>query len=82
MPSIDQVLPWLHLLFDAYDDYKRQRERDAFEAAEREATTQLALAEQDHDEILFDDGEDDEDRDRKRKKKDKKDKKRRKKDRK
>jgi len=61
-------MPWLHLLFDAYEDYKRQREREAIEAneaAEREASTQAALAE--HSDDMFDE-EDDEHR----KKKDKK----------
>ena len=82
LPSIDQVLPWLHLLFDAYEDHKRRRESEAMENAERDATTQLAFAEQDHDEVLFDDADGDEDRDRKRKKnkKDKRDKKHRRKD--
>jgi hypothetical protein len=39
LPSIEQVMPWLHLLFDAWEDYKRMREREAaeHEAAEREA---------------------------------------------
>jgi hypothetical protein len=55
LPSIEQVMPWLHLLFDAYEDYKRQREREAIEAneaAEREASTQAALAE--HSDDMFD----------------------------
>jgi hypothetical protein len=34
LPSIDQVLPWLHLIFEAWEDYKKTRER---EAVEREA---------------------------------------------
>jgi hypothetical protein len=34
LPSIEQVMPWLHLIFDAWEDYKKARER---EAAEREA---------------------------------------------
>jgi hypothetical protein len=34
LPSIEQVMPWLHLIFDAWEDYKKTRER---EAAEREA---------------------------------------------
>jgi hypothetical protein len=28
LPSIEQVMPWLHLVFDAYEDYKRLRERE------------------------------------------------------
>jgi hypothetical protein len=74
LPSIEQVMPWLHLLFDAYEDYKRTREQEAVESAERDAATQRAFAEQDHDEVLFDEG-DNEGRDKKRRKKDKKDKK-------
>jgi hypothetical protein len=74
LPSFEQVLPWLHQLFDAYEDYRRQRERETIEIAERDAATQRAFAEHDHNEILFDES-DDEDHDRKRKKKDKKDKK-------
>jgi hypothetical protein len=54
LPSIEQVLPWLHQLFDAYEDHKRQREREALEGAERDAATQRAFAEQDRDEVLFD----------------------------
>jgi hypothetical protein len=46
LPSIEQVMPWLHLLFDAWEDYKRQREREATEAAEREASTYEALMEE------------------------------------
>jgi hypothetical protein len=34
LPSIDQVMPWLQMLFEAWEDYRRQREQ---EAAEREA---------------------------------------------
>ncbi|MGA9089120.1 MAG: collagen-like protein, partial [Bradyrhizobium sp.] len=43
LPSIEQVMPWLHLLFDAWEDYKRLREREALEAAEREASAHEAL---------------------------------------
>jgi hypothetical protein len=67
LPSIDQVMPWLHLLFDAYEDYKRQREREAIEAAEREASTLAALTEYNDD--MFAGEDDDEHR---KKKKDKK----------
>jgi hypothetical protein len=41
LPSIEQVMPRLHLMFDAWEDYKRTRER---EAAEREAAEREALA--------------------------------------
>ena len=71
LPSIDQVMPWLHLLFDAYEDYKRQREGEALEAAEREASAHVALAEP-ADEAMF---KDDDDEHRKKKHKKHKDKK-------
>ena len=66
LPSIEQVMPWLHLIFEAYEDYKRQREREAIEAAEREAVAHAALAEYD-DDMFAEEGEDEH-----RKKKDKK----------
>ena len=31
MPSINQVMPWLHLVFDAWEDYKHTRKRSAKE---------------------------------------------------
>jgi len=34
LPSIEQVMPWLHMIFDAWEDYRRQRQQ---EVAEREA---------------------------------------------
>ena len=34
LPSIDQVMPWLQMLFGAWEDYRKKREQ---EAAEREA---------------------------------------------
>lgn len=37
LPSLDQVMPWLHLLFDAWEDYKRLRERETAERAALEA---------------------------------------------
>jgi hypothetical protein len=66
LPSIEQVMPWLHLIFDAWEDHRRMRE----EAEQREAATQAALA----DEHLDSDaeGDDDERREKKKKKKDKK----------
>ena len=42
LPSIEQVMPWLHLLFDAWEDYKRLRERETAETAAREAAERLA----------------------------------------
>jgi collagen triple helix repeat protein len=31
MPSINEVMPWLHLLFEAWEDYKQDRKRFAKE---------------------------------------------------
>lgn len=75
LPSIDQVMPWLHQLFEAWEDYKRKRQREAIEAAEQESATRQAMAEYEHDEVLFEEDEDGDDRKKKdKKRKDKKDK--------
>ena len=29
MPSIEEVMPWLHLVFDAWKDYREQRAQEA-----------------------------------------------------
>src|SRR5262249_52171900 len=34
LPSIEEVMPWLHQVFEAFEDYRRQRQQ---EAAERDA---------------------------------------------
>jgi hypothetical protein len=67
LPSIEQVMPWLHLMFDAYEDYKKTRER---EAAERATAEQAALEGAVQDEAAVD--EEDDDR-KKKKRKNKKD---------
>ena len=69
LPSIDQVVPWLHQLFEAWEDYKLRRQREAIEAAERESATREAMAEYEHDEVLFEEGDEE---DGHRRKKDKK----------
>jgi hypothetical protein len=56
-------MPWLRRLFDAWEDYKRQREREALEAAEHEANTYAAMAEFGHDEA-FEEDEDSNDDDK------------------
>src|ERR1700690_2591238 len=66
LPSIEQVMPWLHLLFDAWEDYKRQREREAFEATQHEANIPEALAADEHGDMFADD-EDEDDKERKKK---------------
>ena len=71
LPSIEQVMPWLHLLFDAWEDYKRLREREALEAAEREASVHEALALDEHGEMSDEDEDDKEHRKKKRQDKDK-----------
>jgi hypothetical protein len=42
LPSIEEVMPWLHQVFEAFEDYRRQRqqeatERDALAAQQLEA---------------------------------------------
>jgi hypothetical protein len=69
LPSIEQVMPWLHLIFDAWEDHRKMREREAAEReaqaiAEREALAAAALVEE-----LSDVLDDDEDRKDKKKKK-------------
>ncbi len=66
LPSIEQVLPWLDQLFDAWDERRRQRER---EAAERDA---LEAAVQETGEAIVDDESDDGEDHKKTKKKKKK----------
>jgi hypothetical protein len=66
LPSIEQVLPWLDQLFDAWDERRRQRER---EAAEREA---LEAAVQETDDVPLGDEDEDGEGDNHRKKKKKK----------
>jgi hypothetical protein len=36
LPSIDQVMPWLHLVFDAWEDYKKHKVEQAQLLAEVE----------------------------------------------
>ena len=60
LPSIEQVMPWLHLLFDAWEDYKRLREFEAAElaAAERLVLEQAELAPDEDDDASGDEDED------------------------
>jgi hypothetical protein len=84
LPTIDQLMPWLHQIFEAWEDYKKTRER---EAEERDAA-QLAVREvfmaAAHDDALDEAFEDDDphleliEAPPKKKKKDKKKKKHRK----
>ena len=76
LPSIEQMIPWLHSLFEAWEDYRRERQFNDHETTEREASTQAALIEHNFGDMFVDDElEDDERRKKKKKKKDKKKKK-------
>jgi hypothetical protein len=46
MPSIEQVMPWLHLVFDAWEEHRQTRAREALqrEQDEREQQALAALA--------------------------------------
>ena len=71
-------MPWLHLIFDAWEDHRKQREleeteRDALEAQEREAMKVFEDADAIGDESdRYRDGDDGDRKDRKEKKKHKK----------
>jgi len=75
LPSIDQVRPWLQMVFEAWEDYKKSRERDAAEREAMQVFERAVLNEMDGDPFMF---SDEDDADGERKKKDKKDKKRKK----
>jgi hypothetical protein len=68
LPSIEQVLPWLEQLFDAWDERRRQRER---EVAEREAL-EAAVQDVNGDAFADDTSEETGDDDHRKKKKKKK----------
>jgi len=73
LPSIEQMIPWLHSLFEAFEDYRRERQFNDHETAERDASTQAALTEHDFADMFVDEElEDEERRKKKKKKKDKK----------
>ena len=67
------MIPWLHSLFEAFEDYRREQQFNDHETAEREASTQAALTEHDFADMFVDEElEDEERRKKKKKKKDKK----------
>jgi hypothetical protein len=75
LPSIEQIMPWLHMVFDAWEDHRRHREQEAREAAEQEAAQQEALAaftDADLGDLDDDEGRRDKDEKKKKKHKDKK----------
>ncbi len=67
-------MPWLHMIFDAWEDYKRTKEREAAEQAEHDAAERAAAEAIALDVDAGDFGDDDDDDDRKKKKKRRKDK--------
>jgi hypothetical protein len=67
LPSIEQVLPWLDQLFDAWDERRRQREHEAAERAALDAAVQ-----EDADPSFEDEGDDADSDGHKKKKKKKK----------
>jgi len=64
-------MPWLHLIFEAWEDYHKQREQEAAERAALEAQSLEAMRVFEDEEIGDDHGNDlgDEDKDKKKKKK-------------
>ncbi len=66
--------PWLQLIFEAWEDHQKARERDAAEHEAMQVFERSVLNEMNGDPFMFSDEEDDDNR----KKKDKKDKKKKK----
>lgn len=64
-------MPWLHLIFDAYEEYKKQREFETVEreAAELAAAAERAVLEATEYDVLSDEEGGDDDRKKKKKKK-------------
>jgi hypothetical protein len=73
LPSIDAVMPWLHLVLEAWEDYKQTREREAQERGQEERQAKT-LAEAGVEEEETGDAEDSE-KDKKKKRKKRKHKK-------
>jgi len=74
LPSIDEVRPWLRLIFEAWEDHQKAREREGAEREAMQVFERAVLKEMDGDPFMFSDEEDDDHR----KKKDKRDKKKKK----
>ena len=64
--------PWLHLIFDVWEEYRKARERETAEQEAMQVFERAVLNGEDGDPFMFSDEEDD---NGDRKKKDKKDKK-------
>jgi hypothetical protein len=69
LPPIEEVMPWLHQVFAAFEDYRRLRERETMEREEFAAQQREALKIFENADIGGDDFADEADR---KKKKDKK----------
>jgi hypothetical protein len=72
LPSIEEIRPWLHMIFDVWEQYRQTRER---ETAEREAMAvfERAVLNDEHgDPFMFSDETGDDGKPRKKGKKDRK----------
>ncbi|WP_291696798.1 collagen-like protein [Bradyrhizobium sp.] len=72
LPPIEEVMPWLHQVFAAFEDYRRQREREAAERDELVAQQREALKIFENADIGGDDFADEDGGGKKKKRKDKK----------
>jgi hypothetical protein len=59
LPPIDEVMPWLHQVFEAFEDYRRQREREAAEREELASQQREALKIFENADLTDDDIEED-----------------------
>jgi hypothetical protein len=75
LPSIETMRPWLHMIFDAWEEHRQARERETAEREAMQVFERAVLNEEDGDPFMF---SDEQDADGDRKKKDKKDKKKKK----
>jgi hypothetical protein len=74
LPPIEEMRPWLNLIFEAWEDYRKMRERETAEQEAMQVFERAVLNDADGDPFMFSDEEDSDHR----KKKDKKDKKKKK----
>jgi Collagen triple helix repeat (20 copies) len=72
LPSIEEIRPWLHMIFDVWEEYRQTRER---ETAEREAMAvfeRAVLNDEEGDPFMFSDESGDDVEHRRKDKKDRK----------
>ena len=74
LPSNDEMRPWLHMIFEVWEEYRKARERETAEQEAMQVFERAVLNGDDTDPFTFSD----ENEDHGRRKKDKKDKKRKK----